>query len=673
MSGVNDARARAEELRERIRDANHRYYVLSRPTLSDAEWDRLFAELKALEAAHPELVTPDSPTQRIGAPVTAAAKVEHREPMLSLENAYGEDDLRAWHDSMCKHLKSDSLGSALVGEPKIDGVSIEVVYENGLLVQASTRGDGWVGEDVTHNVRTIAALPLRLASKTPPARLELRGEVYMTKAAFEKLNAAILARGDEPFANPRNLASGTLKQQDPALTKARPLAVLFYGIGKCDGFAPATQAALLDQLTEFGLPTNRGFARVGDLDAMIEVYRRFLAERATYAFEIDGMVVKVDDLALRERLGLRARSPRWAVAVKFPAMQGRTRVNDILVQVGRLGTLTPVADLEPVEIGGVTVTRATLHNEEQIKRLDVRVGDTVFVERAGDVIPKVSLVVKEERSGNERPFVMPKSCPECGAPVERDTDAVATRCVNVRCPARVLGTLLHFVSRGALDLDGVGEKLATQLVATGLVTRLSDLWRLEKPALLELERMGEKSADKLLLGIAAKREPDLARFLFALGIQDIGEVVAQLLADHFGSLDAVANADVAALTAVKGVGEEVAKSVVDWFAEPANRELLAEFARVGVVPRRTEKPAVPTTGVFAGKSFLFTGTLESMTRDEAEQRVIALGGKILKSVSKKLDFLVVGADPGSKLEKARTVGVAILDEAEFQARLAASG
>lgn len=668
-SGKASVARRIDELREKIRDANHRYYVLSRPTISDAEWDALFAELKALEEAHPELVTPDSPTQRVGSPVTSAEKVEHREPMLSLDNAYGEDDLREWHASMCSQLKLESLPSKLVGEPKIDGVSIEVIYEDGVFVQASTRGDGWVGEDVSHNVKTIASLPLRLRTDDPPKRLELRGEVYMTRDAFGKLNAAMLARGEETFANPRNLTSGTLKQQDPALTRERPLEVLFYGLGRCDGFAPNSQEELLGGLKAMGLRTNRDFASIGDLEEMIRCYRDLLARRADLDFEIDGMVVKVDDLDLRERLGLRARSPRWAVAVKFPAMAGRTRVKDIVVQVGRLGTLTPVAELEPVPIGGVTVTRATLHNEEQIKKLDVRVGDWVFVERAGDVIPKVSAVVKELRTGAEKPFAMPSKCPECGGAVERDVLQVATRCVNPRCRARVLGSMLHFVSRGALDLDGIGEKLMTQLVDRGLVSRPSDLWSLTREQLVELDRMGEKSADKLMKNLEAEREPDLARFLFGLGIQDVGEVVAELLADHFASLDALARADEEALTQVKGIGPEVAKSVVSWFSRPEHRELLAHFDSLGVRPKRVARKAVAADGAFSGKSFLFTGTLDSMPRGEAEEKVASRGAKILKSVSKNLDFLVVGADPGSKLKKAEAAGVKILSETEFLAAL----
>lgn len=660
---------RIEVLRSKIREANHRYYVLSRPTLSDAEWDALFAELKALEEEHPEQITADSPTQRVGAPVTAAEKVEHREPMLSLENAFGEDDLREWHESMRVASKADTLGSLLVAEPKIDGVSIEVVYENGVFAQASTRGDGWVGEDVSHNVKTIESLPLKLRTQTPPRRLELRGEVYMTKAAFAQLNAAMLARGEETFANPRNLASGTLKQQDPSLTRKRPLEVLFYGIGRCEGFAPKSQDELLEGLKAMGLRTNRDFARIGDLDAMIAAYRHYLAERSNFEFEIDGMVVKVDDFALRDRLGLRSRSPRWAVAVKFPAMSGRTRVKDIVIQIGRLGTLTPVANLEPVEIGGVTVTRATLHNEDQIKKLDVRIGDWVFVERAGDVIPKVSAVVKELREGDLEPFAMPTVCPECSSPVERDVDQAATRCVNPRCPARVRGSLLHFVSRGALDLDGVGEKLMGQLVSRGLVTRPSDLWTISREQLLELERMGEKSADKFRKNLEAAREPDLARFLFGLGIQDVGEVVAELLAEHFPSLDALGAADEEALTQVKGIGPEVAKSIVSWFALPQNQELLAHFAEVGVMPRHVKKRSVAADGAFSGKTFLFTGTLESMARSEAEEKVVAKGGKILKSVSKNLDFLVVGSEPGSKLKKAGAAGVKILSESEFVAAL----
>lgn len=661
-------RDRLEELRQEIRDHDYRYYVLSKPIVADADYDKLFRELKALEAEHPEWVTPDSPTQRVGAPVTSIAKVEHNEPMLSLENAYSEDDLREWHTSLLNYLKAEALGSDFVAEPKLDGVSIEVVYVDGELTQASTRGDGWVGEDVTHNVRTIASVPQRLRGEAPK-RLELRGEVIMTKDDFTKLNQRMLARGDETFANPRNLASGTLKALDPKITQERPLDIFFYGLGKCEGFAPATQRELLEGLEALGLKSNLRFARFGAIDAMVESYRELQRIRSEFAFEIDGMVVKVDDLALRERLGLRARSPRWAVAVKFPAMQGTTTLNAITVQVGRLGTLTPVAELEPVEIGGVTVSRATLHNEDYIRKLDVRIGDRVFVERAGDVIPKVAGVVKEVRTGGEREFELPKQCPECGTGVVRDEGAVASRCPNPSCPARVLGALEHFVSRGALDLTGIGPSLIESLVKKELVKNPADLWRLTKTELLPLERMGEKSAAKVLKSLEEARRPPLSRFLFGLGIKDVGETVAELLAESFGSLAALAAADEAALTAVKGIGSEVANSIVTWFADPTNARLLADFREVGVEPVHESRPQPVGTGAFSGKSVLFTGTLASSTRPEAEEKVVRQGGRILKSVSKNLDFLIVGADPGSKLKKAQELGIEILDEETFLKRL----
>jgi DNA ligase (NAD+) len=672
-------RRRVDELRRQVREANWRYYTLSRPTLSDAEYDALFHELKRLEEAHPELASADSPTQRVGAPVEAVAKVEHREPMLSLDNAFSEDDLREWVASLASYLKVGEFEGALVGEPKVDGVSIEVIYENGVLSQASTRGDGWVGEDVTHSVRTLHALPARLESKPsrpPPARLELRGEVFMTRRAFEKLNARLAERGEEPFANPRNLTSGTLKALDPAIARSRPLDVVFYGIGRCDGFAPESQQEMLAAFESFGLPSHRSYGgalvAAGDVETMVAHYRALERQRDDLEFEIDGMVCKVDDFALRERLGLRSRSPRHAIAVKFKAMQGATRIRDIVVQVGRLGTLTPVAELEPVEIGGVTVARATLHNEEQIQRLDVRIGDRVFVERAGDVIPKVSAVIKESRDGSERPFHLPDRCPSCATAVVRDEESVALRCPNAACPARVQGSLEHFVSRGALDLDGIGPKLIEQLVREGLVTRASDLYRLaeRRAELRELDRMGERSVGKLLAALEAAKRPPLARFLFGLGIRDVGATVAELLAEHFGSLAALGAADDAALTSVKGIGPEVARSIRAWFHDAANAALIRDFEELGVVPEAPRREAAATEGPFAGKSVLFTGTLASMGRSEAEDKAKRAGARILKTVSKNLDILVAGADPGSKLEKARKLGIEIIDEAEFGKRLA---
>ncbi|MFG0318151.1 MAG: NAD-dependent DNA ligase LigA, partial [Planctomycetota bacterium JB042] len=538
-----EIRERAERLRRELVDHNYRYYVLSRPTVSDVEYDRMLRELEELEEAHPALVTPESPTQRVGAPVDTIAKIEHAVPMLSLGNAFDEEELREWEESLRNHLKVESLGTGFVGEPKLDGVSVELVYEDGRLVEASTRGDGRVGEEITHNVRTIRSVPLELRGTKPPRRLEVRGEAIMSKAAFERLNRRLAERGEEPYANPRNLTSGTLKQLDPSLSRERPLDVFCYGIGRAEGIAPRSQRELLEILGELGLHTNLELTVFGDLDAMAARYRDLVVTRDDLPYEIDGLVVKVDDFPLRERLGTRSRSPRWAVAVKFPARQATTTVEEIKVQVGRLGTLTPVAHLAPVEVGGVTVSRATLHNADQIERLDVRVGDTVFVERAGDVIPKVVAVVKEKRPKGTRPYRFPDACPICGAAVERGEGEVAVRCPNRDCRARLAGRIEHLVSRGALDVDGFGKKLVEQLVDREMVDDVADVFGLSRDALLSLERMGDKSVDNLLAAIEASKSRPWSRLLYGLGIRHVGDVTAEAIVAVVPSLDALLDAD----------------------------------------------------------------------------------------------------------------------------------
>ncbi len=659
-------RARVLELRRLIDEANHRYYVLSRPSISDAEWDRLFRELESLEREWPALVTKDSPTQRVGAPVEGIAKVRHSEPMLSLENAFDEDGIRAWVAQLVNFLDAESIAGGFVAEPKVDGVSIELVYVDGEFVQASTRGDGWVGEDVTHNVRTLQSVPLRLKTQAPPRRLEVRGECVMTKDDFARLNARMLAAGEEPFANPRNLTSGTLKQLDPSLARERPLRVIAYAIAGADGFTATTQRELLEKLASFGFATHGDLAVHGDVDRVLAHYRELQERRASLPIEIDGMVVKVDDFELRRRLGTRSRSPRWALAAKFPAMEATTRVLDILVSVGRTGALTPVAMLEPVGIGGVTVSRAGLHNAEQVARLDLRKGDTVFVQRAGDVIPQITAVVLEKRPVDAEPFRMPENCPACGTAVVKAEDAVAVRCPNRHCPAQMTGAVEHFVSRGALAIDGFGPKLVEQLVDKGIVRTLADLFRLRVEDLLPLERMGEKSADNIVRGLAAAHHPPLHRFVIGLGILHVGETVAELLAEHFGTLADLRAATVDDLEHVKGIGPEVAAAVVEWFADPAHAAMLDELTALGVVPEKAApRAAPPADSPFAGKSVLFTGTLESLPRTEAEALVKRLGGRIVSGVSKKLDVLVVGADPGSKLAKAKELGVRIMEESEF--------
>ncbi|MFH0946950.1 MAG: NAD-dependent DNA ligase LigA [Planctomycetota bacterium] len=652
----------ASRLREELRSHNYRYYVLSRPTISDQEYDRLLRELERIEAEHPELRTPDSPTQRVGAPVSSIDKVEHGEPMLSLQNAFNDEEVREWEESLRNYLKLERLETEFSAEPKLDGVSVEVVYREGLLVQASTRGDGKTGEEITHNVRAIRSVPLRLLGERPPALLEVRGEAVMGKAEFQRLNRELLERGEEPFANPRNLASGTLKQLDPALSRERSLDVYFYGVGRVEGLSFSSQKELMERLSDLGLPTQRQVTTFGDLEAMLRAYQELLQKRNDLEVEIDGMVIKVDDMALRQRLGTRSRSPRWAVAVKFPAQQATTRINEIVVQVGRLGTLTPVAELEPVEVAGVTVRRATLHNESQIRRLDARVGDTVFIERAGDVIPKVVSVVKEQRTGTERPFEMPAGCPACGAAVEREEAAVAVRCPNRACPARLTGQLEHFVSRGGLEIEGIGPKLIAQLVEHGHLGSIADLYRLTREQLVGLERMGEKSAANLLAAIEGARTPPLPRILFAFGIPHVGEHVAEILANHLRSLEGLGAAGAEEMEAIKGIGPEVAASVQAWFADQENRRILADLEDQGVRPVQAEEGTRQADGPLAGKSVLFTGILKSRTRAEAEELVRRHGGRILKSVSRNLDLLVVGEKPGSKLKKATSLGIKVLTE-----------
>ncbi|MBK6940589.1 MAG: NAD-dependent DNA ligase LigA [Planctomycetes bacterium] len=666
MSAKKSAAAqRIVELRRAIDEANHRYYVLSRPTISDAEWDALLRELERLESEHPELVTADSPTQRVGAPVSGLKKVVRDVPMLSLENAFDEDEIRAWDEQLRNYLGNAATGIVYSAEPKFDGVSLEVTYEDGALTRASTRGDGTTGEDVTHNAKTIRALPLKLQGEAIPRLLEVRGEAIIAKREFRQLNDELVEAGEEPFANPRNLTSGTLKQLDPAQAKRRPMRMFCYGLGRTEGFEPTSQREVLDRLVEFGLPTPRDMTTFGDLDAMLAAYRDLHRRRNELPFEIDGMVIKVDSFSLRERLGTRSRSPRWALACKFPAQQATTTVEDILIQVGRTGTLTPVAALAPCQVGGVTVSRATLHNADQIAKLDVRVGDTVFIERAGDVIPRVVSVVKEKRPAGTRAFVMPDVCPTCKTAVVKAEDEVAVRCPNPCCPDRVLRQVELFVSRGGANIDGLGPKLVEQLVQRGLVTDLADLYRLNVEDVLDLERMGEKSAAKLIAGIAAAREVQLPRFLFGLGIVHVGETVAQALAERFESLAALRSATAEELMAEKGIGEEVARSVASWFAEPKNQDLLDRMEALGVRTSYEARRVARTSGPFVNKTVLFTGTLASQTRPEAEEKVKERGGRILKAVSKNLDLLIAGDEAGSKLKKAQELGLRVVDEAEF--------
>lgn len=655
---------RARQLREQIEYHNYRYYALDAPVIPDAEFDRLMRELQALEAQYPALVTPDSPSQRVGAaPVSAFSQVTHRVPMLSLNNAFDDTEVEAF-DRRCREASGLAQIEYAV-EPKFDGLAITLSYEHGHFVQGATRGDGYTGEDVTANLRTIRAVPMRLDIDPAPALLEVRGEVLMLKADFEALNAAQRVRGDREFANPRNAAAGSLRQLDSRITATRRLHFFAYGIGAIDGWiVPATHAEVMGQLLAMHLPVARQRDVVQGVSGLLDYYRNIGARRAQLPYDIDGVVYKVNDLALQEQLGFVARAPRFAIAHKFPAQEALTQLLGIDVQVGRTGALTPVARLAPVFVGGVTVTNATLHNEDEIRRKDVRIGDWVSVRRAGDVIPEIVSVVMARRPPDAREFVMPTVCPVCGSHVVRLPDEAVARCSGgLYCPAQRKQALRHFASRRAMDIDGLGEKLVEQLVDMGLVNSPADLYRLGMVKLANLERMAEKSAANLLAAIEASKHTTLARFIYALGIRNVGEQTAKDLAHYFGNLDALMNADMDSLQQVPDVGPVVAQSIVQFFAEPHNLTVIDMLRASGVTWPEGKPTAPPQTSAVAGKTFVLTGTLPSLSRDDAKEKIEAQGGKVSGSVSKKTDYVVAGADPGSKYIKAQELGVNILDEA----------
>ena len=651
-----------ERLRREIEHHDHRYHVLDDPEISDAEYDELFRRLQALEDAHPELRTPDSPTQRVGAtPASGFATVTHRHQMLSLQNATTREELREFDARIRKFLGRDRITYA--GEPKMDGVAVELVYEDGVLTVGSTRGDGVTGENVTANIRTIKSVPLRLRAKgrALPARLEVRGEVYLPIAAFRALNREREEAGQPVFANPRNATAGSLKQLDSRITASRPLDLVCHGVGELDGVKPETHAGLLATLGDLGLkpvPQSRVLETLDDVDAY---YDELAAQRDALPFEIDGVVVKVNEVALQRRLGQVSRSPRWAVAWKFKPRQATTTVLKIFPSVGRTGVLTPAAELTPVSVGGVTVRNTSLHNMDEVDRKDIRIGDHVLIERAGDVIPYVVKVLTEKRTGAEERFVMPAQCPVCGAKVVRPEDEVAYRCTGADCPAQLKQRLRFFAHRGAMDIEGLGEKLVEQLVDRGLVKHLFDLYALDLETLVDLERMGEKSATNLLAQIERSKQTSLPRLLTALGIRQVGEATAKALAEHFGTLDAVIDASLEQLQEVRDVGPEVAASIRQFFDEPVNRNLVARLRAAGVNPAPIERRSGPLTG----KKFVLTGGLVAMTRPEAQRRIEALGGRVVTSVSKETDFVVVGTDAGTKLAKAEKLGVPRLDEDAF--------
>ncbi len=658
--------ARAEKevtrLRREIERHNHHYYVLDDPEISDAEYDALFRRLQELEAAHPALRTPDSPTQRVGAaPLAEFAAVRHRQAMLSLQNVTTPEEMAAFDERTRKFLGRERI--EYVAEPKVDGVAVELVYEQGALAVGSTRGDGMVGENVTPNIRAIRSVPLRLRSEAgaAPALLEVRGEVFLPLEPFRKLNREREEAGQPVFANPRNAAAGSLKQLDPSITAARPLDFACHGVGEIHGARFATHWETLAWLAEAGLKPVPKSRVCRTLDEVAALFADLEAQRDRLPYEIDGLVVKVNDLGLQKRLGEISRSPRWAVAWKFKPRQATTRVNAIVPSVGRTGVLTPIAELEPVGVGGVTIRNASLHNMDEIERKDVRIGDTVLIERAGDVIPYVVKVLTEKRTGKEKKFRMPGKCPVCGAEVARAEGEVAYRCIGLSCPARLKQAVRFFGARGAMDIEGLGEKLVDQLVERGLVRDLADLYRLDEATLADLERMGKKSAANLRAQIERSKQATLPHFLVALGVPQVGEATAKALAEHFARLDRLMDASEEELQEVRDVGPEVAASIHRFFAEKQNRKVIRRLLELGVRPAPVTKPKGP----LAGKKFVLTGGLAAMTRPEAQRRVEALGGRLASSVSKETDYVVVGADPGSKLARAKKLGVRILEEAAF--------
>jgi DNA ligase (NAD+) len=654
-----------ERLREKIRRHEYLYYVLDNPKLSDPEFDRLLKQLKELEQKHPELITPDSPTQRVGGqPREGFVKVRHRSPLLSLDNASSFEELGQFDRRAREATGRDTLD--YVCEHKFDGFSISLRYQDGGYERAVTRGDGQEGEDVTPNVKTIRALPLRVDEKQlKKAKLardfEVRGEVIMTRKAFQQLNRQQDERGQRVFANPRNAAAGSVRVLDPGITARRRLDIFTYAL-LVEGRIPLKRhSQVLEALAALGFKVNRHWKKCRGLDQVIDYCRQWEEKRDSLDYEIDGIVVKVDEIALWEELGTTSKAPRYAIAYKYPARQETTVVREIRVQVGRTGALTPVAILEPVQVGGVTVSRSTLHNMDEVERLGVQEGDTVVIERAGDVIPHV---VKVARRGRKRkPFRMPDRCPECRSGIHKAEDEVAYRCVNAACPARLKESLLHFAGRHAMNIDGLGGKIVDQLVEKGLVKDVADLYRLDLPTLAGLERMAEKSAQNLLDEIGASKKSSLARLIYSLGIRFVGERTGQLLAAHFGSLDALKEATQEQLVDVEEVGEKVAAAIVEFFGEPANQKVLEKLRRAGL-NFEAKRTAVKDARL-AGKTFVLTGALERWSRDQAKALIESLGGKVIGSVSKKTGYVVVGAEPGSKLAKAKTLGVETLDEKQF--------
>ncbi|MFZ5515298.1 MAG: NAD-dependent DNA ligase LigA [Candidatus Zhuqueibacterota bacterium] len=660
-----EIRDRVQKLRDDINTHNYRYYILDDPQVSDAEYDRLMLELQRLEQHYPQLITPDSPSQRVGAtPLAAFESVQHSQPMLSLDNGFSEGDIREF-DARIRRLMPDLHEIEYVAETKFDGLAVELVYENGAFTVGSTRGDGITGENITQNLKTIKSVPLQLLKNAIPVpqRLELRGEVIIGNQDFKKLNKEREQSGEPIFANPRNAAAGSLRQLDPKITASRPLDIFFHGVGQVTGIEFATHLQFLETIRQWGLKVSPIRRLCRSLDELFQFYAELMEQRDHLPYEIDGMVIKVNRFALREEIGIKSRSPRWAIAYKFPARQEVTQIRDIQVQVGRTGTLTPVAIMAPVRIGGVEVSRATLHNQDEIDKKDIRIGDWVVVQRAGDVIPEVVKVVESRRTGAERQFHIPATCPVCGAHVVRLEGEAAHRCQNLSCPAQIKQQIQHFASRTAMDIEGLGAKLVDQLVEKGKATTVADLYFLTKDDWSNLERMAEKSAQNIVAALEKSKRIALDRFIYSLGIRFVGERTARLLADHFKTLDHFKQATYDALLSIHEIGPQSAQSITQFLDEPKNMQTIDKLLAAGVTIESRE-PA--TSGIFSGKTFVFTGTLEIFTRHEAEALVVSLGGQAASSVSRKTDFVVVGQNAGSKADKARELGIPILSEEEFK-------
>jgi len=668
---TDQATKKIAELSKILNEHLYRYHVLDSPSVSDAEYDALFKQLEQLEAQHPQLIKPDSPTHRVGGPpLDGFEQVTHKVPMLSLGNAFTFEELSDFDRSVRERLETEE-GSAVtyLAEPKLDGLAISLRYESGILVQAATRGDGTTGENVTENIRTISMVPLKLRTRKPPAVLEVRGEVFMDTASFDEANKALLLAGDKPFVNPRNAAAGSLRQLDSRKTAKRRLSIYVYSLGEIDGVeAPASQYNTLQWLGELGFPINDEIEECVGPKACFQFYESILKRRPSLGYDIDGVVFKVDDMLAQRELGFRSRTPRWAVAQKFPAEEAQTKLEKIEFQIGRTGALTPVARLEPVFVGGVTVSNATLHNMDEIERKDIRNKDTVIVRRAGDVIPEVARVVLEHRKKGARKIKMPTTCPVCKSPVERvDGDAVARCTGGLSCAAQRREGIKHYASRRAMDIDGLGDKLVEQLSDAGLINSIDDLYQLNAEQLTSLPRIGEKSANNLLASLEKAKQTTLSRFVFGLGIRDVGEGGAAALADHFGSLDAIMSADESALESVEDIGPVVSASVVAFFTNKNNRKMIDALIEHGVNFPVLERADVKQ--VLEGNTYVLTGTLSSMSRDQAKQKLQRLGAKVSGSVSKKTTAVYAGASPGSKVTKAESLGVPVLDEDALQALL----